>query len=353
MTEHRRPIDTKTLDAAARFYASRFLLDDVEHPTIKGRFTAGPSFVMREMYQFTFKDEFDHIRAAIGQNMGPLNQDKFERLAKQHFEPRSEDLFANLLDERLGIRPDGSRIPRRIGKTVVGSRFVDVQRFEVETQGSIRRRKELGLPIHVPDRSDRETRWVFRRVAWNIYAGEEEERAAAAAAEQAGRSYDRVFDELPDGWEFAGLPRIRGGGYDPQISNEAALAACNAIVDLLDEGSTAAEIRGRTGTKPAGVDATETGTLLFTLPMSDPAFGNAADIAPGARATANSITDDSSADDTGTLTYCRAAATGTGADDHIDGEGGTAASDFIFNTQAVVAGALISMSAFTFTMPEG
>jgi hypothetical protein len=53
-----------------------------------------------------------------------------------------------------------------------------------------------------------------------------------------------------------------------------------------------ATLRGYTGTQPADPDATETGTLLFTLTMIDPAFGVAADDAPEAIAAEGAITDE-------------------------------------------------------------
>lgn len=138
-----------------------------------------------------------------------------------------------------------------------------------------------------------------------------------------------------------------------RISNAAAIAACNAIVDLLDEGTGAATIRGRTGTQPANPDATESGTLLFTLTCSSTAFGAAADANPGGRATAASITDDTSADATGTLGYCRAGSIGAGGGNaHIDGEAGTSGADFNFNTVSIVAGSTVSLTSWTVTMPE-
>lgn len=140
-----------------------------------------------------------------------------------------------------------------------------------------------------------------------------------------------------------------------RISNECAILACDAVVDNLDEGTGAAVIQGRTGAQPADPDTAVTGTLLFTLVCTDPAFGNAADNTGSARATAAAITDDSSADATGTLGYCRASATNDGAtplDDHIDGEAGTSGADFNFNTLSIVAGATVSMTAWTVDMPE-
>lgn len=129
----------------------------------------------------------------------------------------------------------------------------------------------------------------------------------------------------------------------------------DAAVDNLDEGAGAAVIQGRTGAQPADPDTAVSGTNLFTLVCSDPAFGNAADAAPGGTATASAITADSSADATGTLGYCRASSTADGAtpaDDHIDGEAGTSGADFNFNTLAIVSGANVDLTAWTVTQPE-
>jgi hypothetical protein len=134
------------------------------------------------------------------------------------------------------------------------------------------------------------------------------------------------------------------------------LALANQITLRLDEGTSTAVIEGRTTPRPANVDDAVTGSLLFTLVMSDPAFLGATDAAPGAVVAADTITNDPTADDTGTLLYCRVSSTNDGItplDDHVEGEAGTSGSDFNFNTLAVVAGAVISMSSFDMTMPEG
>ncbi|MCH8809732.1 MAG: hypothetical protein IH993_07875 [Proteobacteria bacterium] len=62
-----------------------------------------------------------------------------------------------------------------------------------------------------------------------------------------------------------------------------------------------------------------------------------------------------SADATGTLGYCRASssnAADTPLDDHIDGEAGTSGADWNFNTLSIVAGATVSATAWTVTLPE-
>jgi hypothetical protein len=83
----------------------------------------------------------------------------------------------------------------------------------------------------------------------------------------------------------------------PSITTAARNAAADAVVDLLDAGDTAAQLRIYSGTAPATVnDALSGNTLLAQLTMSDPEFGSAA----AGEATAAAITQDSSADATGT-----------------------------------------------------
>ena len=137
----------------------------------------------------------------------------------------------------------------------------------------------------------------------------------------------------------------------PSISNVAALAACNAIVDLLDGGAGAALLRIYDGTQPANVDTAITSqVLLAELTCSDPAFGAAADAAPNATATASAITSDTSANATGTATWFRAVdSNGLGI---IDGSVGTASADLILDSVSITAGQTVAVNSWTFTVPE-
>jgi hypothetical protein len=140
-----------------------------------------------------------------------------------------------------------------------------------------------------------------------------------------------------------------------RISNECAILACDAVVDNLDEGTAGATIQGRTGAQPADPDTIVSGTNLFTMTASTIAFGAAVDNTGSARATAAAVTDDSSADATGTLGYVRASssnAADTPLDDHIDGEAGTSGADWNFNTLSIVSGSTVSTTAWTVDMPE-
>jgi hypothetical protein len=139
------------------------------------------------------------------------------------------------------------------------------------------------------------------------------------------------------------------------IKNTRAITNCDAIVDDCDLGSTnpSATLRIYAGTVPTDVDTALTGqTLLAELVMSNPAFGAAADINPGARATASAVTNDSTANNTGTATFFRifdrndvARLQGTAS---VSGGGG----DLQLNSAAIQSGTIVSITALTITQPE-
>lgn len=133
----------------------------------------------------------------------------------------------------------------------------------------------------------------------------------------------------------------------------------NIVKGMLDyfatqtDAGTAAVIEIYGGTAPADADASAAGlTLLASLTMSATAFAAAADISPGARITANSITSDSSADATGTAT-CWRIKTQTGGTVTCQGTCGTSNADMVLNTTSITAGATVSVTAATVTHPEG
>lgn len=137
------------------------------------------------------------------------------------------------------------------------------------------------------------------------------------------------------------------------ITNASAQAACNAVVDLVDVGSTNASghILIYAGSVPADADAALGGaTLLAELIMSNPAFGAAADISPGARATASSITADSSANATGTASFFRM--TNRDATAIVQGAVSTSGAELNLNSVSIVSGAQVSITSMTVTMPE-
>src|SRR3990167_9793896 len=134
---------------------------------------------------------------------------------------------------------------------------------------------------------------------------------------------------------------------DPRITNAVASAACDAIVDLIDAGAGAGTLKFYTATIPTNADtALGAQTLLATLTFSDPAFGAASNgVAP-----ASAITSDPAANATGTATWFRVVTSaGTAI---FDGTVGTSGADLNLNTTSIVAGAEVSVSAFTYTQSK-
>ena len=140
---------------------------------------------------------------------------------------------------------------------------------------------------------------------------------------------------------------------NPAISNAAAIAACNAIVDRLDEGAGAAILRIYAGTQPTTVDdAVDTQVLCASMALNDPAFEAAADADPGATAAADvdPVPTEDAALATDTATWFRVSTSGGTA--VIDGTVGTSDADLVLNTTAIVQNAVVTITAWTFTVPE-
>lgn len=129
-----------------------------------------------------------------------------------------------------------------------------------------------------------------------------------------------------------------------RLGTAARNAACDAIVDLLDVGG-AGTIQIRTGSQPATVATTPSGTLLGTLTFSSTAFGAAST----GVATAATITSDSSADNSGTAGYALLL-TGGGVQ-HSDADCAQGSGSFNFDNTTIVAGGVIAISAMTVTVP--
>lgn len=126
-------------------------------------------------------------------------------------------------------------------------------------------------------------------------------------------------------------------------------AMANAAVDLIDAGSGPGTVQIRTGAQPASAGTAASGTLLGTLTLSDPAFGDAAT----GTATAGAITGDSSADATGTAGWYRVLdSTGATVMDGAISEAG-GGGDMILDKVAIVAGGTIAINSWTVTQPAG
>lgn len=114
---------------------------------------------------------------------------------------------------------------------------------------------------------------------------------------------------------------------------------------------TAAVIEIYDGSAPADADASESNTLLASLTCSASIFTSKTDAAPGALGTFDTITADSSADNTGTASHFRIK-TQTGGTVVLQGSVGTSGCDINFNTVSFVSGSNISISSMTVTQPE-
>lgn len=123
-------------------------------------------------------------------------------------------------------------------------------------------------------------------------------------------------------------------------------AAADAVVDLVDAGAGAGTVKIYTGAQPATGDTAESGTLLATITLADPAFGSAASGVASATdpAPVNAVA-------TGTAGWFRLEDS-TGAnvfdgDCTATGGGGT----MTLSTTSLVSGSPVDITSFTVTMP--
>lgn len=132
---------------------------------------------------------------------------------------------------------------------------------------------------------------------------------------------------------------------NPKYSNTMVNAEADAVGNALNSGY----IRIYDGTQPTNADtAVGAQVLLAELRFAADAF-------PAAVAgvlTANAITDDSSANATGTATWARILAS-DGTTVWFDGTAGTGTVNVVLNTASIVTGAVVSCSSLTFTVSKG
>lgn len=132
---------------------------------------------------------------------------------------------------------------------------------------------------------------------------------------------------------------------DPSITTRVANTMLDTAIRLKANG---AFLNIYSGTVPTNADTALAGnTLLAQLTMGNPAFGAAA----SAVLTANAITADSSADNTGTASFFRLMGSDSNNQVLLQGTCGTSSADMIFNSVAISSGANVSVSSFTITMP--
>jgi hypothetical protein len=122
-------------------------------------------------------------------------------------------------------------------------------------------------------------------------------------------------------------------------------AVRNAMLDAITaQVGTTAKLRIYSGSRPANVAASITGTLLAELTCN----ATFAPAASGGVLTLNSITSDTSADATGTASHFRLW-NSAGNVAMVDGDVGTSGSDLNLNTVSLVSGATVAVTSFTVT----
>lgn len=130
-----------------------------------------------------------------------------------------------------------------------------------------------------------------------------------------------------------------------KLSNNVVNPQADALSDLADNGY----LRIYDGTQPATADtAISTQTLLAELRFN----ATAAPAASNGVLTFNAITQDSSANNTGTASWFRALAS-DGTTVLFDGAVGTSGSDMNIATTSIVTGAIVGVTSFVYTVSKG
>lgn len=132
---------------------------------------------------------------------------------------------------------------------------------------------------------------------------------------------------------------------NPKISSTAVNAQADALSDLLDNGY----LRIYDGTQPANANtAVSTQVLLAELRFN----ATSAPAASGGTLTMNAITQDSSANNTGTATWFRALKS-DGSTVVFDGSVGTSSCDINLGSTSITSGSSVGVTSMTFTVSAG
>jgi hypothetical protein len=139
---------------------------------------------------------------------------------------------------------------------------------------------------------------------------------------------------------------------NPFFADATVIADVAAITALLNSGT----LSMYTGSQPTDANTAISGqTKLCTLTFGSTAFGTpAASGSAGSKvvtATANAITSDTNAANTGTATWFRCFAS-NGTTVVFDGSVGTSGCDINLNTASIVAAATVALTSFTITQTE-
>lgn len=132
-----------------------------------------------------------------------------------------------------------------------------------------------------------------------------------------------------------------------RIATDTRNGMLDALNTKLNAGSGAAKIRIYDGTQPANANtAVSTQTLLAELPCSDPAAASAA----SGTLTLSAITNDSSADATGTATWARVLDSDNNAIFDCDVSSNAGSGTLKLNTTSIVSGGPVAITSFTISI---
>ena len=120
-------------------------------------------------------------------------------------------------------------------------------------------------------------------------------------------------------------------------------AELDTLTALLDGGF----MKIYTGSPPSSPESSAVGTLLATLEFSSPSFATAS----GGIASANPITEDTSAAATGTAGWFRCFKS-DGVTAILDGTIGTSGADINLNSTAIQIHTSVSIDSFRITLPQ-
>ena len=132
-----------------------------------------------------------------------------------------------------------------------------------------------------------------------------------------------------------------------RIATDSRNSMLDALNTRLNAGSGAAKIRIYDGTQPANANtAVSTQTLLAELPCSDPAAASAAT----GTLTLSAVTNDSSADATGTATWARVLDSDNNAIFDCDVSSTVGSGTLKLNTTSIVSGGPVAITSFTISI---
>ena len=132
-------------------------------------------------------------------------------------------------------------------------------------------------------------------------------------------------------------------------------ARAKAMLDNLTGNFNSYYINIWTGSLPSNCGASEAGTKLAAPQFNSTAFGASVDGSTTGimTATANAITSDTNAANSGTAGHFRCSSTNGGGTVIAQGTCGLSSADMVLNTLSITSGDTVAVSAFTITLPDG